>query len=155
MKKSLIVLFIISVKLSSYTAFAQNSNVRIQQFNLENGIAESGYDPVSYFTGKPEKGKKELAVKYEGVTYWFSNKANAETFKSNPSKYEPAYGGWCAYAMGAKGEKVEVDPETFKIIDGKVYLFYNKLFNNTLPDWNKDQTNLKKKADASWSTIFK
>jgi YHS domain-containing protein len=134
---------------------AQNTSLRLQQFNLENGMGINGYDPTSYFTGKPEKGKKEFAVKYEGVVYWFTSKANAETFKANPAKFEPAYGGWCAYAMGAKGEKVEIDPETFKVIDGKTYLFYNKLFNNTLPDWNKDQANLKKKADASWSVLFK
>ena len=57
--------------------------------------------------------------------------------------------------MGAKGEKVEVDPETFKIIQGKLYLFYNAFFNNTLKDWNKDEANLKLKADANWKSIFK
>ena len=55
--------------------------------------------------------------------------------------------------MGASGEKVEVDPETFKIIDGKLYLFYNKIFNNTLKSWNKDEANLKQKADANWKKI--
>lgn len=141
--------------LLSSNLIAQNSNLRVQQFNLENGVAISGYDPTSYFAGKPLKGNKQIAVKFEGVTYWFASKANAETFKAAPVKFEPAYGGWCAYAMGARGEKVEIDPETYKIIDGKNHLFYNKLFNNTLPDWNKDQANLKKKADASWSAIFK
>jgi len=135
--------------------FAQNANIRIQQFNLENGVAIRGYDPTSYFSGKAAKGEKEFAVNYGSVVYWFASKANAETFKASPTKFEPAYGGWCAYAMGAKGEKVEIDPETFKIIEGKNYLFYNKLFNNTLPDWNKDQSNLKKKADANWAAIYK
>ena len=72
----------------------------------------------------------------------------------NPQKYEPAYGGWCAYAMGAKGQKVSVDPETFKIVDGRLNLFYNKFFNNTLEDWNKDEGNLKKKAEANWQKIY-
>ena len=87
----------------------------------------------------------------EGVTYQFANAANLETFKKNPS----AYGGWCAYAMGKNGEKVEVNPETYKIVGGKLYLFYNRLFNNTLPDWNEDESNLKKKADANWQRIYK
>jgi len=63
----------------------------------------------------------------------------------NPAGYEPQYGGWCAYAMGANGEKVEIDPGTFKIVDGKLNLYYNAFFNNTLKSWNKDEVNLKKK----------
>jgi hypothetical protein len=84
------------------------------------------------------------------VRYHFSTEANKEAFKKNPSKYEPQYGGWCAYAMGATGERVEIDPETFKILNGKLYLFYNKLFNNTLKTWNKDEQSLRTKADANW-----
>jgi hypothetical protein len=57
--------------------------------------------------------------------------------------------------MGATGEKVEVDPETFKILDGKLYLFYNKYFNNTLKSWNKDEATLKTKADASWAKFYR
>ena len=84
------------------------------------------------------------------MTYNFASASDKDAFVKNPAGYEPQYGGWCAYAMGATGEKVEVDPETFKIIDGKLYLFYNAYFNNTLKTWNKDETNLKKKADTNW-----
>jgi hypothetical protein len=56
--------------------------------------------------------------------------------------------------MGDKGEKVEVDPGTFKIVDGKLYLFYNKFFNNTLKDWNKDEARLKANADKSWAKLI-
>lgn len=136
--------------------FAQDeTNLHKKHYNLENGIAVSGYDVVAYFTqNKPVKGSKDNAVFYMGTTYYFSSVANKEEFKKNPAKYEPAYGGWCSYAMGAKGEKVEIDPKTFKILNGKLNLFYNKLFNNTLTDWNKDETNLKKKADINWSKIY-
>lgn len=75
-------------------------------------------------------------------------------FLKNPASYEPQYGGWCAYAMGANGEKVEINPETFKIVDGKLNLYYNAFFNNTLKSWNKDEGNLKKKADANWKKII-
>jgi len=139
---------------------AQDKNDRKKQFNLsENGLALQGYDPVTYFTEKKAaKGKKELTAMYEGVVYYFSSKTNKDIFLKSPSSYEPAYGGWCAYAMGAKGEKVSIDPETFKIINNKLYLFYNRFFNNTLKDWNKDETALKQKADEAWkkfSTNFK
>jgi len=127
-----------------------------KHFNLDNGIAIKGYDPVAYFTaGKAVKGNKDLAVYSAGATYYFSSVANKELFKANATKYLPEYGGWCAYAMGAKGEKVSIDPETFKIVNNKLYLFYNRFFNNTLKDWNKDENNLKKNADINWQKIFR
>jgi len=131
-------------------------NLRQKQFNLHNGVAIKGYDPVAYFReNKAVKGLKEIATYYDGVTYYFSTAHNRDEFKKNPRAYEPQYGGWCAYAMGAENEKVKVDPETFKIKDGKLYLFYNQNFNNTLPAWNKDESNLKMKADRNWGILFK
>lgn len=127
---------------------------RQQEYNLEKGLAIQGYDPVAYFTNnKAIKGKKELAANFEGVIYYFSSAANKDAFVKNPRKYEPQYGGWCAYAMGATGEKVEIDPETFKILDGKLYLFYHTWSNNTLPKWNKDEVKLKANADKVWMKI--
>jgi YHS domain-containing protein len=127
---------------------------RKQQFNIENGLAIGGYDPVAYFkTGKAKKGKKELAVSHDGITYYFSSLENRQIFQKSPSNYEPQYGGWCAFAM-ARGEKVSIDPETFKILDNKLYVFYNKFFNNTLKSWNKDEANLKKSADKNWSRTY-
>jgi YHS domain-containing protein len=152
MKK--ILFSVLTLLLASAAIFAQEP-LRKKHFNLQNGLAIEGYDPVAYFIkNKAVKGKKEFAVYDQGATYYFSSVENKELFKSNPAKYEPEYGGWCAYAMGAKGEKVEVDPETFKIVNGKLYLFYNQFFNNTLKDWNKDESNLRTKADASWIKIF-
>lgn len=122
--------------------------------NLDGKLAIQGYDPVAYFeAGKAIEGKKSLVLKYKGAVYYFSSEKNKALFKNSPSKYEPQYGGWCAYAMGDSGDKVEVDPETFKIIDGKLYLFYNKYFTNTLKSWNKNQSVLKKQADANWKKI--
>ena len=119
------------------------------------GIALDGYDPVSYFLQKPSKGHKDFSVNENGVIYEFSSPQNEETFKKNPAKYEPQYGGWCAYAMGLRGAKVEVDPETYKVLDGKLYLFYNKFLNNTLTSWNRDELKLRNKADKNWLKIIK
>ena len=151
------IVFIILASIISVASFGQDATqLRKSKFNLDDGIGISGYDPVAYFKqGKAARGKKEFAVFAQGVTYYFSSIENKEEFKKNPSAYEPQYGGWCAYAMGAKGEKVSIDPETFKIVDEKLYLFYNSFFNNTLKSWNKDETNLKTKADANWINIFR
>ena len=154
MKSKLSLLFI-AFCLGPLSLLAQDANSRSKEFNLEKGIAIDGYDPVAYFkSNKAVKGSKSLAVFYQGVTYHFSSPENKEDFKKNPSRYEPEYGGWCAYAMGAKGEKVTIDPETFKIVSGKLYLFYNRYFTNTLKSWNKDESNLKMKADQHWKKIF-
>ncbi len=139
----------------SMTTFGQTASKRTSQFNLESKVAIQGYDPVAYFKqSKAVKGKAAIASSYEGVVYYFSTQANKEAFAKNPASFEPQYGGWCAYAMGANGEKVEIDPATFKIIDNKLYLFYNAFFNNTLKTWNKDEPNLKKKADVSWKKLI-
>ena len=137
-----------------HTIYAQTDAQRKRDYNLDDGIALEGYDPVSYFSNDPKEGKSSIQYTYKGVTYRFANAANLQAFKSNPEKYEPAYGGWCAYAMGASGEKVKIDPETFKVINGKLYLFYNFWGNNTLKDWNKDEKNLKAKGDQHWNTII-
>ena len=151
MKKLILILFISFLGMS---ISAQTASKRAMEFNFENKIAIQGYDPVSYFKGKPSKGKKEISITFEGIIYYFSSQSNKEAFTKNPTSYEPQFGGWCAYAMGNSGEKVEINPETFKILDGKLYLFYNAYFNNTLKSWNKDETNLKKKADANWKKFI-
>ena len=131
-------------------AFAQKAG-KAANYNLESGIAIQGYDHVAYFTQhKAVKGDKKFAVNASGVIYYLSSQANKDLFLKNPAAYEPQYGGWCAYAMGATGEKVEIDPETFKILNGKLYLFYHSWTNNTLTKWNKDENNLKARADKSW-----
>lgn len=149
-------LLIVLIATLCFTAASAQSGLRKKQFNTTDGVALSGYDPVAYFTtNKATEGKKEIAFTTDGITYHFATAHNRDLFKASPAQYEPQYGGWCAYAMGTKGEKVTIDPETFKIKDGKLYLFYNRLFNNTLPSWNKDEARLKTNADAAWQKLFR
>ena len=106
MKKLALLLFI---GLVSSTVFAQTEANRKKNFNIKESLAIQGYDPVSYFDLKPKEGKKTLKYTFKGITYQFLNETNLNKFKTSPEKYEPAYGGWCAYAMGATGDKVKVD----------------------------------------------
>lgn len=151
MKKLLLPLIVAGFLAYPPSVSAQSAK-RTQQFNIDKaGLAIDGHDPVSYFlSGKAVKGSKEIAYTYEGITYRFSSIQNKQAFMTDPARYEPQYGGWCAYAMGSSGEKVEVDPETFKIINGKLYLFYNSFFNNTLKSWNKNENALRINADNNW-----
>lgn len=144
--RSLVILFIAFIGIvNNKTVFAQQLNIDKQKKAIE------GYDPVAYQTlNKAVKGKSTIIAKFDGAIYWFESPRHKTLFEANPTKYAPAYGGWCAFAMGDNGEKVEIDPETFKVIDGKTYLFYNKYFTNTLVSWNKEETKLKKQADIHW-----
>lgn len=121
--------------------------------NVEDKIGVHGYDPVSYITeNKALEGKKELQFSHEGVFYRFSSLKNLELFKISPTKFVPEYAGWCAFAM-AEGELVDIDPKTFKVINGKTHLFYNGIWGNTLSKWSKDEAVLKTTADKQWSKL--
>jgi YHS domain-containing protein len=146
---------LIAFSVSVCSVFGQSDALRTSHFNLKKSLAVEGYDPVSYFEGKPLKGKSDIKFAYKGITYYFASASNLAKFKVDPGKYEPAYGGWCAYAMGDSGEKVKIDPETFKIVDGKLYLFYNFWGNNTLEHWNKNEKKLKAVADHNWTNIVR
>jgi YHS domain-containing protein len=127
--------------------------VQAQVLKNTKGIAIEGYDAVSYFQNKPIEGLAKFSVKFKSATYLFHTEANKNLFISNPSKYLPMYGGYCAYAMGFDGSLVEIDPETYKIIDGKLYLFHNAYFNNTKTKWDKEEKSLKQKADKNWKLV--
>jgi len=156
-------LFVMKYLISTLLLFIGLLNLNAQQklpypkkhYNLEKNVAIQGYDPVSYFTkNEAEEGKESISYNHEGVVYHFASEANKKLFLANPTKYEPQYGGYCAYAM-ADGEKVRVDPETFKLVDGKLYLFYNFRFTNTLKLWNKEENVLLPKAEKAWAKIIK
>lgn len=123
-------------------------------YNLNGGYIANGYDLVSYFLGTPMKGKKEHVYQYEDIKLKFTNQSNLDLFKNEPEKYLPQYGGWCAYAIGAKDKKVKINPATFEITDNKLYLFYNSWGTNTLENWREEgATELKKKADINWEQL--
>ncbi|NJO25270.1 MAG: YHS domain protein [Bacteroidia bacterium] len=131
----------------SQQAFAGNDSdslIRAKHWNIKQGIALNGFDPVSYFEGSPLKGIRDFKAIESGVMYFFASEKHREMFLLDPQKYEPACGGWCAYAMGKSGDKVKINPYCFKIIEDRLYLFYNKFGINTLKKWNKDETKLKR-----------
>jgi YHS domain-containing protein len=130
----------------------------LEKLNLEKaGLAIEGYDPVAYFPeggAKPKRGDKRLETVHRGVRYRFASAANRALFLATPTRYEPAYGGWCAWAM-ADGEAVEIDPKSFLVQDGELLLFYDGLFADTHKRWRKgDGAALKVKADRHWSRHY-
>jgi YHS domain-containing protein len=134
---------------------AQNENVRKKHFNTEDNVALSGYDPITYFAKKPAPGKENTTYTYKGITYRFINEKTQGIFKANPEKYEPQYGGWCAYALAKENPALmEADPQTYKITDEKLYVFYNSFGINTIKKWNKNEPKSKASADKNWNKII-
>lgn len=126
-----------------------------QDYNTKKGYVAKGYDVVAYFNNKTEKGAKKYTAIYDGAKFKFSTKKNLKVFEETPEKYVPAYGGYCAYAIGLEGKKVSINPKTFEIRDGKLYLFYNSWGTNTLELWEKEgPEELKLKADENWKKMI-
>jgi len=143
-------IFLVVILCMSISAVAQEQVVRRRNFNHDNGVAMKDFDPVSYFNGKALKGDVKYEYFYKGIKYHFANAENMEAFKKTPGKYEPAYGGWCAYSMSQNGQRVKVDPATYKIVEGKLYLFSNFNGKNTLLLWNKNEAKCIADANKFW-----
>jgi len=145
MNKNILFLLLMTSALS----FAQTVD-----YNTKKGYAVHGYDVVSYFDESPKEGKEGFTAMFDGTKFKFYDQENLTKFKENPTDYLPKYGGYCAYAVAVNGKKVNVNPETYEIRDGKLYLFYNKGKNNTLQFWlNEFPDKLKNKADKNWEKI--
>jgi YHS domain-containing protein len=114
------------------------------------GLAIQGYDPVAFFTdGKPVKGNPEFPARHNGALYYFASKEHWDVFKADRTKYEPAFGGYCAYGV-SRNKLVEIDVEAFQIVDGRLLLQYSKGIRD---DFNKDTKGNLSRADANWPAL--
>ncbi len=136
-------------------------NLLGQQANAnKDGIANSGYDVVNYFVANSaERGSKDYSTKHAGAIYYFINAENLKTFENSPMKYLPQFDGYCAFAVAKMNQKVPVDPKTFRVDDGKLYLFYNDFWEgkpfNTIVPWLNNESELEQLANANWKTLKK
>jgi YHS domain-containing protein len=111
------------------------------------GVAIQGYDPVAFFTDhKPVRGKPGFATKRDGATYLFASQEHKDLFDKEPTKYEPVFGGYCAYGV-SRNKLVEIDVDAFQIVDGRLLLQYSK---GVRDDFNKDTKGNLTKAEANW-----
>lgn len=126
-----------------------------QQNNLtKKGVIAEGYDVTEYFNNSAVKGNSQYQSTYNGAIYYFVNTKNKAQFDANPAAFEPQYGGFCAYAVGEKNSKVSINPKSYLIEDGKLYLFYDNFLIDTKQKWiENNPTKLKQKADSHWLTL--
>ncbi|MGB3203059.1 MAG: YHS domain-containing (seleno)protein [Nodosilinea sp.] len=115
------------------------------------GLAIRGADPVAYFTeGKAVQGSADYATTWNGATWRFSSAENLAIFEANPEAYAPQYGGYCAWAV-KKGSLASVDPEAWKIVDGKLYLNYSA---GVQKQWQGDVAGNIAEANQNWPTVL-
>lgn len=128
-------------------ALATNAHAK-DLLNLDKkGIAVQGYDLVAFFTdGKPARGNPAISSSHGGATYLFASAAHKAAFDAEPAKYEPAFGGYCAYGV-SRGKLVEIDVDAFQIVNGRLLLQYSK---GVRSDFNKDAAGNLKKAESNW-----
>ena len=140
-------LLLLTFGLLALPAFAQTKTL----LNLDNsGVAIQGYDAVAFFTdNKPVKGDQKFLVKHDGAIYFFASKEHKDLFKADPAKYEPEFGGYCAYGV-SRNKLVEIDVDAFQIVDGKLLLQYSK---GVRDDFNKDAKANLAKANANWTGL--
>lgn len=145
-------LFVLLVSLNVWAGSTSNLN--------QAGVLLDGYDAVSYFKrDKPIKGQSQFSVKKGDDTYWFSSQENKDLFLKEPQKYEPQFGGWCAYAVADSKSKVEIDPLSYVIQDGRLLLFYKGFWGDTRKKWlstkDKDAASFLRDADKNWAETQK
>jgi hypothetical protein len=133
---------------SSVSAFADDS-VNTGYFG---GVAIMGYDTVAYFTdGKAVKGSDKFSYDWLGTPWHFASKAHQDMFMSDPVKFAPQYGGYCAAEVAGSGSvTINVDPEAFKIIDGKLYLIYDT---GNADAFANGASDLVPKGDVNWPVV--
>jgi YHS domain-containing protein len=139
--------FVVTTIAFALAAFAASPVTPINKNS--DGVALHGYDAAAYFTeGKPVKGSKEFESEWMGAKWRFSSAANRDTFKSDPAKYAPQYGGYCAYAV-SKGRTADISPNAWKVVDGKLYV------NHPLAKsrWEKDIPGAIARAGQNWPNI--
>jgi len=135
------------------TPFAVAEGVRdLKDFNLQNGVGLHSHDPVAVYPeggGRPQRGHEQLKLDYKGVTYLFSSGGNIDFFMQNPRKYEPTYGGFCAYAM-AQGCKIDIDPSLYTLKVERAHYFVS---NRAKRNFDADADVLEAQADANYARM--
>lgn len=114
--------------------------------------ALKGYDPVAYFTdGMPVKGDTRYRHEWKGAVWLFAGEEHKALFASDPEKYAPQYGGYCAYAV-SQGTTADIDPESWTIVNGKLYL---NLDRDVQRLWEQDISGYIRQADRNWPAVLK
>jgi hypothetical protein len=122
-----------------------------EPIHAKGGLALSGYDAVAYFTeSRATKGAPEFEHEWGGVRWRFASASHRDAFAGSPEKYAPQYGGYCAYAA-SRNYTAPTDPEAWKVVDGKLYLNYDK---SVRALWEKELPEAIRRGDRNWPGVL-
>ena len=148
-RPALILVLLVVALLSARPGFAIAASAKspVAAVNAAGGAGLKGYDPVAYFTvGQPTPGVDQYAYRWKDLTYRFASAESLERFRTDPEKYLPQYGGYCAYAMSIN-RIADIDPSRWAIVDGKLYL-NNGFFAEKL--WSLNKSGNIAAGDRNW-----
>jgi len=118
-------------------------------FNKD-GIALNGYDLVGlYNERRVAKGSTLHSFHFGDVQWLFENPGHLKEFQSDPEKYIPAYGGFCAYGA-SQGYKAPTQIHDNTIVDGKLYLNFSSYIRRF---WLEHKEKLISTADENWPQV--
>ena len=118
------------------------------------GVGVGGYDLVSYRSpAGPQPGRSEFSREHDGIAYQFLNEDNAAAFASNPERFLPAYGGFCAITL-ALGRLTCPDYTNYKIENDRLLLFETTGFTNGRVVWDTDPSGFRQQADSNFLEIL-
>ena len=139
--KTVVVTLLIFASLSTVALAKELNNVD------GNGVALQGYDPVAFFTdGRPVRRDQQFQTQYHGATYYFASAEHKATFAKEPAKYEPQFGGFCAYGA-SRGKTVPIKIEAWQIVNGRLLMQYDL---DVKGKFNSDPQGNLSKADKNW-----
>ncbi len=108
--------------------------------------AIGGYDTVSYFSGKPVRGKQQYSTQWDGQTWFFSSSSNLKKFQNDPERFAPQYDGQCAFAV-AHGSSAPGSPNQWTVHRGKLYFNLNAGIKR---QWLSNKQRFIDQADDNW-----
>ena len=115
-------------------------------------LALKGFDAVAYFTeSRPVEGSAQFTHRWMDGTWRFSSAANRDLFAADPAKYAPQFGGYCAWAV-SNNHTAPIDPQAWKVVDGKLYLNYSK---GVQAKWSKDIPARISAGEKNWPALHK
>jgi YHS domain-containing protein len=139
--KKLLLAFVIFASISTIATAKELANLD------RDGVAIQGYDPVAFFTdSRPVQGNSQFQSSYHGAKYYFASAEHKAAFDKEPLKFEPQFGGYCAYGA-SRGKTAPIKIEAWQIVNGRLLMQYDL---DIKGKFNVDPQGNLNKADQNW-----
>ena len=147
-RKYLSLFFIIGLGVALAACSKTETAIKLNTDN--SGLALRGFDAVAYFAvDNAVKGDAKYEYVWNGAKWLFSSEENMKKFQASPESYAPQFGGYCSFAV-SEGYTADADPEAWKVVDGKLYVNYNK---QVKQKWEQNEHERIMKGLENWKEL--